>query len=150
MCWPEVYLPTYLKNARPGRPLSLRILSVDYPATIQVSATPQHPLSLQQYAHYIHGELMKAGVGTRPVVFVGHSMGGLIVKHILSEEYEEWELCGGLRSSDYASPMLYQTKGIVFFSTPHKGSPIVKWNKTTLEKVLRFAPIVRCGVACQE
>ena len=103
MCWPEVYLPTYLKNARPGRPLSLRILSVDYPATIQVSATPQHPLSLQQYAHYIHGELMKAGVGTRPVVFVGHSMGGLIVKHILSEEYEEWELCGGLRTSDYAS-----------------------------------------------
>lgn len=49
---------------------------------------------------------------------------------------------GSVRNRDYASPMLDQTKGIVFFSTPHKGSPIVKWNKTTLEKVLRFAPIV--------
>ena len=88
MCWPEAYLPAYLKNARPSRPLSLRILSVDYPATIQVSSTPQHPLSLQQYAHFIRGELIKAGVGTRPVVFVGHSMGGLIVKHVLAEEFD--------------------------------------------------------------
>lgn len=92
MCWPEVYLPPYLKNARPNRPLSLRILSVDYPATIQVSATPQHPLSLQQYAHFIRGELIKAGVGMRPVVFVGHSMGGLIIKHVLAEEYEGCEI----------------------------------------------------------
>lgn len=46
--------------------------------------------------------------------------------------------------SDLASPLLYQTKGIVFYSTPHKGSPIVKWNKTTLEKILGFSPVVIC------
>ena len=43
---------------------------------------------------------------------------------------------------DVYSPLLHQTRGVVFYSTPHKGSPIVKFNKTALEKVFGFAPVV--------
>lgn len=88
-CWPETYLPEYLKEARPERPLSIRILSVDYPASMKPSSTPQPALSFQQYAHFIRSELVNAGIGNRPVVFVVHSMGGIILKEIMNEEYME-------------------------------------------------------------
>ena len=90
ICWPETYLPEYLKEARPERPLSIRILSVDYPASMKPSSTPQPALSFQQYAHFIRSELVNAGIGNRPVVFVVHSMGGIILKEIMNEEYMEY------------------------------------------------------------
>lgn len=79
-----------MKASRPERPLSIRILSVDYPAAMKPSATPLLALSFQQYARFIRGELMKAGVGNRPVVFVVHSMGGIIIKEIMIKEYMEF------------------------------------------------------------
>lgn len=39
--------------------------------------------------------------------------------------------------------MLLNIKGIAFISTPQKGSPIVKLNKLTMEKLFKFSPIVR-------
>ena len=53
------------------------------------SSTPQPALSFQQYAHFIRSELVNAGIGKRPVVFVVHSMGGIILKEIMNEEYME-------------------------------------------------------------
>ena len=38
--------------------------------------------------------------------------------------------------------MLLNIKGIAFISTPQKGSPIVKLNKLTMEKLFKFSPIV--------
>ena len=87
--WPETYLPTFLHAARPTRPLSIRVLSVHYVASMKPTDTPQPSLSFQEHAHYIRNELQRAGVGKRPVVFVAHSMGGLVLKQILCEEYAE-------------------------------------------------------------
>lgn len=63
-----------------------------------------------------------SGVGnSRPVVWIGHSMGGLLTKLIL------------LKSLDSNEPHLQQmamnTKGIVFLGTPHRGSSIAKWKQ---------------------
>ncbi|HAC63797.1 MAG TPA: hypothetical protein DCF68_09720 [Cyanothece sp. UBA12306] len=55
----------------------------------------------------------------RPIIFVTHSMGGLLVKHILRRAL----------SGDYpnAKSLVEQTKGIVFLSTPHRGSNLANF-----------------------
>jgi pimeloyl-ACP methyl ester carboxylesterase len=56
------------------------------------------------------------GVGDRPVVFVGHSMGGLIVKHMLTD------------MANHSNPELAQlwpsTDAVMFLGTPHAGSEL--------------------------
>lgn len=55
----------------------------------------------------------------RSMIFVTHSMGGLLVKHILRRA----------KSGDYpnAESLVEQTKGIVFLSTPHRGSDLANF-----------------------
>jgi triacylglycerol esterase/lipase EstA (alpha/beta hydrolase family) len=58
-------------------------------------------------------------MGERPLVFITHSMGGLLVKQMLRHAW------------DYGNPqwkaIVEQTKGIVFLSTPHSGSNMANW-----------------------
>ena len=58
---------------------------------------------------YIHD------IGQRPLIFIAHSMGGLLVKKMLNS---------ALTFKKQA--ILEQTKGIVFLATPHTGSHLAK------------------------
>lgn len=42
-------------------------------------------LALQDTVHRLMDKLSSAGVGSRPIVFVAHSMGGIIVKELLMQ-----------------------------------------------------------------
>jgi hypothetical protein len=59
------------------------------------------------------------GLGARPLVFITHSMGGLLVKQVLNT------------ASDGSNPgwksILDQTRGVCFIATPHIGSDLAKW-----------------------
>jgi predicted alpha/beta hydrolase family esterase len=59
------------------------------------------------------------GIGDHPLVFIAHSLGGLLVKQMLRHALDfgtpQWKAITG------------QTKGIVFLSTPHSGSDIASW-----------------------
>lgn len=60
----------------------------------------------------------------RPVVWIGHSMGGILTKLILLKS---------LDSPDSQKQQIAKnTKGIVFLGVPHKGSPIAKWKQIKL------------------
>ena len=58
-------------------------------------------------------------IGERPLIFITHSMGGLVVKQMLRHAY------------DFGTPswkrMVENTRGIVFLSTPHSGADIANW-----------------------
>ncbi|NES22959.1 MAG: hypothetical protein F6K41_29575 [Symploca sp. SIO3E6] len=58
-------------------------------------------------------------IGNRPLIFITYSLGGLLVKQMLRHAQDlgipEWQ------------PIVEQTKGIVFLSTPHSGSEIASW-----------------------
>ena len=58
-------------------------------------------------------------IGDRPIIFITHSMGGLLVKQMLrsARDFGKW------------SAISSQTKGIVFLSTPHSGSDMASWIK---------------------
>jgi hypothetical protein len=73
-------------------------------------------LSVPEKARRVLDKLTAAGVGQRPVVFVTHSMGGLVVKEMLSVSLDEAR-AGGPRAR-----LASATRGVVFFATPHFGS----------------------------
>src|SRR5205085_5011720 len=59
------------------------------------------------------------GIGHRSVIFICHSLGGLLVKQVLRHAH------------DYGNPdykrIAEHTRAIVFLSTPHSGSNIADW-----------------------
>ncbi|GAB1609527.1 protein SERAC1-like [Argonauta hians] len=107
-CWPKDWLPQDCSH--------IRILSVEYDTYLsELTATcpyDREKRSLLVRAKTILQKLRKAGVGERPVIWVGHSMGGLLIKQmLLLDEITERKV---VRNS----------KGIVFYSVPHRGSTL--------------------------
>merc|ERR1712012_1000365 len=69
--------------------------------------------SLEERSEDMLKKLQAAGEGQRPTVFVGHSMGGLIIKKMLVNAQNS--------DDEERKKFAENTKGIVFYSTPHKG-----------------------------
>jgi len=65
---------------------------------------------------------------TTPLIFITHSMGGLLVKLALCE-------AGSSHKSRYIE-IMHNTKGVVFFATPHRGSNLAAWG-SVLKQVFR-------------
>ncbi|CAJ0916286.1 unnamed protein product, partial [Mesorhabditis belari] len=101
-CWPKDWLPLDIND-------SMRILGVNYPSYLLHSSGAVD--SLPQRAERFVKQLSSAGIGSRPVVFICHSMGGLLAKKMLLDSEE-------LRKN---------TVGVLFIATPHRGSPIAEW-----------------------
>ncbi|XP_061350215.1 uncharacterized protein LOC133295401 isoform X2 [Gastrolobium bilobum] len=87
-------------------------------------------LPLQEVSSMLLEKLVAVGIGNRPVVFVSHSMGGLVVKQILHKAKEE-----------RFDNLVKNTIGIVFYSCPHFGSKLadMPWR---MGLVLRPAPTI--------
>jgi predicted alpha/beta hydrolase family esterase len=62
--------------------------------------------------------LLARHLGQRPIVFVCHSLGGLVVTAMLREAVDavdpQWQAIGK------------QTRGLVFIATPHKGADLAR------------------------
>ncbi len=107
---------------------SLGIWSVGY--EVAPSAWKGTAMPLVDRALNILDLLQAYQIGNKPVIFIAHSMGGLLVKQMLrhscdlSEQYKEYTK---------------QTKGVIFFSTPHTGSNLAnffKYAKTILRPTI--------------
>ncbi|KAK3732111.1 hypothetical protein RRG08_026496 [Elysia crispata] len=110
-CWPKDWLAKDCPNTR--------ILSIGYHSALfrwgDHCPYEQERRTLESRGKDFLDKLMKAGVGSRPVIWIGHSMGGLLIKQILDL---------GEKDCKY-SQLVSQTKGVLFYSVPHKGSALV-------------------------
>ena len=105
--WPAAWLAPDLAAAG----VLARVMSIRFESSL-FSHTSRHghrPLSAT--AAHCTTQLRAAGVGSRPVVWIAHSMGGLLTKQIVVD--------GGMRT----------TAGALFYSTPHGGSPMARHGK---------------------
>ncbi|XP_050312672.1 protein SERAC1 [Anthonomus grandis grandis] len=113
-CWPKDWLPLDC----PG----VRILAINY--TTDKLWRPlwekmTHRTDLPARSKEMTDELMRHRVGERPIVWVGHSKGGLYIKQILLYGARARDEGDEARGNIYK-----QTRAIMFYSVPHKGSPI--------------------------
>ncbi|CAH1400690.1 unnamed protein product [Nezara viridula] len=113
-CWPKDWLPTDCKN--------LRVVGINYDTRLTDwrSWCPLRDRGatrvLAERCRKLLQQLMACGIGERPVIWIAHSMGGLLVKHMLIQAWHN-------SRSEQMKNFYQNTKGIVFLSTPHIGSP---------------------------
>ncbi|KAH9088063.1 hypothetical protein Ae201684P_009584 [Aphanomyces euteiches] len=92
-----------------------RVVSLGYDSKLFASESSFATLGLDATSEDLRIKLKRAGVGVdRPVVFVAHSMGGIVVKKMLHDD----------AMSSEAATLAVNTKGLVFYGVPHKGSPV--------------------------
>ncbi|KAF2398705.1 hypothetical protein EJ06DRAFT_89082 [Trichodelitschia bisporula] len=125
--WLKDFLPRKLPNAR--------IMTFGYDSRLAFSGSTA---DLDDFALSLLNRLSdhrrtKASID-RPLIFVGHSLGGIVVKKALITAHEN--------DSQYGH-ILQSCKGIVFFGTPHRGADLA----SRAEKIGRVPNALAFGSA---
>uniref|UniRef100_A0A1Y1NIA1 DUF676 domain-containing protein n=1 Tax=Photinus pyralis TaxID=7054 RepID=A0A1Y1NIA1_PHOPY len=132
-CWPKDWLSKDYPNAR--------IISLNYstdpylwrPVWVKKknrSGIPER--SLEMIKH-----LVKLQVGRRPIVWVGHSKGGLYIKQIIVHAWEQ--------NAEEMKYLYLQSKGIMFYSVPHRGSVLADITLPFLSRSVELLEVQRNG-----
>ncbi|KAK5988990.1 hypothetical protein PT974_10488 [Cladobotryum mycophilum] len=112
--WLRDSLPYGLTSEIDKRPMA-RIMVFGYESTVAGSQSIQN---LEDIATKFHRSLntLANATTTRPIILIGHSLGGLIIKQILIS----------LSRSDFEEDkkLIRAIYGVVFFRTPHNGMDI--------------------------
>lgn len=97
-----------------------RVLSIGYDSQLLASESVWRTMCFNSTSQEILKKLENArvGMGDRPVVFVTHSLGGVLVKQVLLDSV------AGKEGSQ--SHLLDYVNGVVFYGVPHHGSPIAQ------------------------
>lgn len=88
---------------------------VHYDAALSRWKDDAMPLAAQGDA-FVHALSNEAGLENRPLILVGHSMGGLVIKTAIQS--------GLHKGVDSLKSVVNQIRGVVFVGTPHNGSQL--------------------------
>lgn len=115
--WPKNLLPAVIPNSR--------ILTWGYDADVNSFFSPASQNSISQHANNLLSDLddLRHSQKDRevPIIFVVHSLGGIVVKAALNKSSSE----AGTRLKNIAPA----TFGVVFLGTPHRGSKSASFGK---------------------
>jgi hypothetical protein len=122
-CWPADFLHEDLPN--------VRVLSVSYDSSaFQSPETGNQDLMTLGEQIFTALTQKKPNVGTRPIVLVGHSLGGLALKQLCVYAARG---AGNSRLAEVrakAQNFLANVKGMAFYATPHMGSRLADLAET--------------------
>ncbi|KAL6720965.1 hypothetical protein ACLMJK_000065 [Lecanora helva] len=118
--WPQQLLPPILEEER------ARILVYGYDADVTSFTDGASRDKIHNHAEHLTAELAAnrriRKATERPIIFVAHSLGGLVVKRALIYSSE---IRGNY--TEHLRSIFVSTYGILFLGTPHKGSDLAKW-----------------------
>ena len=114
---PSLFWPSWLAVDVPD----INIWSLDY--HVKAAEWKSKTMPLPERATNTLAVLEASGIGKRPIVFVTHSFGGLLVKQLLRSAVDFHQPAW--------SAIATNTKAVVFISTPHGGSEKANWLKYT-------------------
>ncbi|KAF2798736.1 hypothetical protein K505DRAFT_405002 [Melanomma pulvis-pyrius CBS 109.77] len=121
--WPQTLLPSRVPHAR--------ILTFGYDAyvadwrgMVSKNRIGNHSMNLlTAVATYREDD----GTNDRPIIFVCHSLGGLVCEDALSMAQQ--------RPERHLKKILYCTYGIIFLGTPHHGSGLAHWAESLAKAI---------------
>lgn len=124
--WPDVLLAPDLA----ARGVTARLVTLGYEANMVSWSSPWPSLTLQERGKVMLDALYAANIGRsarpseppRPVVFVTHSMGGILVKKMLLLAHEQAQQ----QQQEQRGNLAASTRGVVFLAVPHFGSDLAK------------------------
>ena len=124
-CWLD-----WLVEDIPG----IAVWSIQYPAGATKWAAKGEGMALPERAAGLIQIMTYHGIGSRKVIFVCHSLGGLMIKQILRNSWDmakpEWRV------------IVDATVGVAFLATPHAGSGLA-----TIAKAMRLSRATRTTLA---
>lgn len=109
----RTYWPDWIRQTLPD----VNIWRVDYDSSLNPWLTSAVPLD--EIAGGLLVNALDRGLGARPIHWVGHSMGGLIIKHLLCRSHT--------RSNARLNQLSRVPTAITFLGTPHHGSDVADW-----------------------
>ena len=113
--WPADLLAPRYQN--------IRILTYGYDSMVTQGLTaPASKNGIFQHGNSLLRSLdrVRGGCPSRPIIFVAHSLGGLVVKQVLIEARKQ--------SSDESLLDIYKSAhAVIFFGIPHRGSNMASW-----------------------
>ncbi|KAG1695139.1 hypothetical protein DVH05_020780 [Phytophthora capsici] len=113
--------------------LNPRVLSVGYDSQLLASGSAWKPMCFEETGSEILTQLNAARVGCdRPVVFVTHSLGGILLKQVLMASKAE---------NSEESSLVDNVNGVVFFGVPHHGSPVAQRIQTFKPRRIAQHPV---------
>lgn len=114
-CWLQTLLPHEFPRCR--------VFSYSYDTDTFTKAATRTISDLSR--DFCEDLLSRVGRGenTRPLVFIGHSLGGLLIKRLLVIA----------NTTRHFKSITENTKGVLFFGTPHRVTSKASWNFTTVK-----------------
>ncbi|KAI1409381.1 Alpha/Beta hydrolase protein [Hypoxylon sp. FL1857] len=121
----------WLKDIIPKVVPAARVMSFWYNSTLQFSKSTS---DISVFAHQLLEDIVAVRdtieESYRPIIFICHSLGGLVFKQAFNVAKE----------NDKYTSIANHTKGVMFFGTPHRGSGLASW-ANILGNVLKAASL---------
>lgn len=135
-CWPGDWLP----QDCPG----VRVIAVNYTTDpylwrpIWIRKRNRTPLVAR--SREMQKMLTDLGVGVgHPIVWVGHSKGGIFIKQIIVDAWESGKAT--------LAPLWRSSRGCLFYSVPHRGSPLADFNLPFVRQSIELVEIKKSKIS---
>ncbi|EON63595.1 hypothetical protein W97_02823 [Coniosporium apollinis CBS 100218] len=122
----------WLRDFLPSTVPSARIWSYGYDSSIVFSQSINEiDVEARSLLDRLQGVREETRTPEKPIIFISHSLGGIIVKKALILAHEMSSFYGGLLSHVHA---------VVFFGVPHSGSDAAVWGNF-IARLLKLTPL---------